>query len=218
MDLARKASALFFIAFSALLFVPSAVSANISIEPRLEDPFTGIVTLISINFGSDLFLVSLAVYVAMRLRNGRVGDVPSDTGMFIGLVVLAAVVVAVAGGFIDFALLYERVDDHYALRDFSAEMYFYAAVLIFATIAASLLLLVRVDWKIAVAAGAAIAPLSPLAWGSMSLMAGTYFVLPLLITITLSAILDTLLIVLLHGFHARASSGELYRAYEGMGP
>ena len=215
MDLARKASALFFIAFSALLFVPSAVSANISIEPRLEDPFTGIVTLISINFGSDLFLVSLAVYVAMRLRNGRIGDVPVDSGMFIGLVVLAGTVVAVAGGFIDFAFLYERVDDHYALRDFSAEMYVYAALLIFATIAASLLLLVRVDWRIAVAAGAAIAPLSPLAWGSMSLMAGTYYVLPILIATILSAILDVVLVVLLHGFHARASSGELYRAYEG---
>lgn len=218
MGFARKASALFFMAFSALLFVPSAVSANMSVEPRLEDPFTGIVTLIAMNFGWDLSLIALAVYVAMRLRNGRIGDVPCDSGTFIGLLVLAGVAVAVAGGLIDFAFLYERVDDHYVLRDFSRDLYIYAALLIFATIAASLFLIVRVDWKIAVAAGAAIAPLSPLAWGIMSLMSDWYFAPPFYFAMMVSAVLAVVLLALLHSFHARACSGELYRAYEGGGP
>lgn len=215
MDLARKASALFFMAFSAILFVPSVVSANMSVEPRLEDPFTGIATLIAMNFGWDLFLIALAVYVAMRLRDGRIGDAPLDPGTFVGLMVLAGAAVAVAGGFIDFAFLYERVDDHYALRDFSRELYVYAALLIFATIVASLLLIVRIDWRVAVAAGAAIAPLSPLAWGLMSLMSDWYVAFPLYVAVATSAALDVGLLVLLHDFRSRAHSGELHRAYEG---
>ncbi|MEW5748818.1 MAG: hypothetical protein AB1793_08575 [Candidatus Thermoplasmatota archaeon] len=218
MELARKGSALFLMALSALMLVPSAVSANISIEPRLEDPFTGIVTLIAMNFGWDLFLMALAVYVAMRLRDGRIGDAPLDPGTFVGLIVLAGAAVAVAGGFIDFAFLYERAEDHYTLREFSIEMYSFAALLIFATIVAALLLIVRVDWKVAVAAGAAIAPLSPLAWGLMSLMSGTHVVLPFYVAIILSAAFVVALLVLLHGFRSRVSSGELYMAYEGAGP
>ncbi len=119
MRFVREAVALALVAAAAFMSVPSSVSANMSTEPTLEDPFTGVLTLILINFSTDLFLVAAAVYGAMSIAKQRVGDIPQDPWAFVGSVVVAAAVVAVAGGFIDFALLYERVEDHYILKDFS---------------------------------------------------------------------------------------------------
>jgi hypothetical protein len=218
MRLMRMASVLSAAAFMVAAFVPSTVVANINVEPRLEDPLTGIVTLFFLNFGTDLLLVGLAVYVALWLARRRIGAIPSEPGNFVVSVLAAATAVAVTGAVIDFVFLYDRVEDHYLLKDFSAGILVLPAVLIFATIAASLQAVVRTDWRTSLVAAAAIAPLSPLAWWFLSSMAGSVIVLFVLVAMALSGLFSVLLLVFLHGLHVRVFSGEMDRVYEGCAP
>lgn len=218
MLLARMASVLSAAALFATVLVPSTVAANISVEPRLEDPLTGIVTLILLNFGQDLFLVALAVYAALWFTRAKVGAVRSDPGAFIGSVIAAATAVVLTGAVIDFVFLYDRVDGHYLLKDFSIGVLVLPALLIFATIAASLQTVVHTDWKVSLAAAGAIAPLSPLGWWTVSLLSGSYFIMPALILLAWSWSLAVVFLVLLRRLHMRVFSGEIDRAYEGCTP
>jgi hypothetical protein len=218
MHLARTASALTAVVLSAVLWVPSLAAANISTEPRLEDPLTGVLTLIIINFGTDLFLIAAAVYGAFYFTRGRMGDTAGDMQALVASVVLAGAVVAVAGGVIDFALLYERADDHYVLKAFSLPSVLVAAALIYATVAVSLRLVVRARVTVSLAAAAFIAPLSPIGWFMMSLATGSYVAFWLILFMASSWALAAVALMLLHYIQTRSSSGDLDRACEGGTP
>ncbi|MDQ1372331.1 MAG: hypothetical protein QG582_1247 [Candidatus Thermoplasmatota archaeon] len=218
MRFVREAVALALVAAAAIMSVPSSVSANMSTEPTLEDPFTGILTLILINFSTDLFLVSAAVYGATSIAKQRVGDISQDPWAFVASVFVAAAVVAVAGGFIDFALLYERVEDHYILKDFSVAAIAVAAALIFASIAAALRLVVGTRLTVSLAAAAAIAPLSPLAWFVTSAVSASFVIIWPLMGLAITSAFSAALLLLLHRLHGLTFSGALDQAYEGCAP
>ena len=218
MRFVREAVALALVAAAAIMSVPSSVSANMSTEPTLDDPFTGVLTLILINFSTDLFLVAAAVYGAMSIAKQRVGDISQDPWVFVGSVFVAAAVVAVAGGFIDFALLYERDGDHYILKDFSVAAVTMAAVLIFASIAVALRLVVGTRMTVSLAAAAAIAPLSPLAWFVTSTLSAQSVAIWLLMVLAVTSAFSAVLLHLLHRLHGAVFSGALDQAYEGCAP
>lgn len=215
MHCARLVSALIITGLLAVLSVPSFAAANINTEPRLDDPFTGVLTLIVINFGTDLLLVAVAVYGASYFTHGKTGNTAADAGTLTALVILAGGAVAIIGGVIDFALLYERVDDHYALKAFSLDAVLMATALIYGAVAASLRVIVRIRSTISLAAAAFIAPLSPIAWFIMSLTTGAAVMFWVMLFITVSWIFAIVTLLLLHRFQKRAASGEFDRAYEG---
>lgn len=214
MHCARLVSALTIIGFLAALFVPSFAAANINTEPRLEDPFTGVLKLIVINFATDLLLVAAAVYGALYFTHGKAGDTATDPMTLVALAILAGGAVAVTGGVIDFALLYERADDHYVLKAFSLATVLVAAALIYAAVAGSLHLIVRIRSTVALVAAAFIAPLSPIAWFIMSSATGTV-VTAWIILFMVSLNLAVVILALLHRLQKRVASGELDRSYEG---
>lgn len=213
----RKASWLALAVLSTVVIVPSTVAANVSIEPRLEDPVTGIMTLIVTNFGTDLMLISLAVYFAFSALKNRVGDISEDPGIFVASTVAASALVAVAGGVIDFAFLYEEADGHYVLKDLSARVMLPAAILIFATIAVSLCGVVRIHPAVSVLVAAPVAAVSPIGWWFMDTarawgpgLCGIFFMV-------LAAAVALVVLLGLHSLHRRLSSRGTERAYEGGG-
>ena len=218
MRFVRVAAALALVVAAVIMSVPSSASANLSTESILQDPFTGILTLILINFSTDLFLVAAAVYGALSIAKQRVGGIPQNRWAFVGSVVVAAAVVAVAGGFIDFALLYERAGDHYTLDDFSAVAVAKAAMLIFASIAGALRLFVGTHLTVSRAAAAAIAPRSPLAWFVTSMLSASFVVIWLFMVLAVTSALSVALLHLLHRLHGADFSGALDQAYEGCAP
>lgn len=200
---------------SAAMLVPRTASANITIEDRLEDPFTGILTLIGANLTVDLLLISLAVYFAFLLTRKRLGDIAHDPKWFVVLVALASVAVAVAGGVIDFVFLYERVDDHYELRGLSAETVIPATAMILASIAVLLHLFVRIRPVICLAIGTAVALLSPAGWFLVDILVSRAPTLWYIIWAAITGCLALGVLVTLHSAHRRVYSGEDDRAYEG---
>jgi hypothetical protein len=201
-----------------ILALAGNVSANIVVEPRLEDPVSGILTLIAVNFSTDLFLITAAVYAAFALKKRGLGDVSNDPGVFVGMVVLAAALVAVAGGVIDFAFLYEKVEDHYLLRNFSVGIVLAAAALIFVTIAAFLRAIVGIRSTISLAAAAVIAPMSPFGWWAMSLLVHSPFPGVGAVVILVASSLAFVILFGLHRLHVRVFSGAFDKAYEGGEP
>lgn len=200
---------------SVVLLVPSIVAANISIEPRLEDPASGIGILIITNFGTDLLLVALGVYVAFSVLKKRLGNVSDDPGRFIASVVVASTLVAIAGGVIDFVFLYERIHDHYELRALSLAVVFPAAVLIFVTIAASLYVFVGIRLRVSGTIALAIAPLSPICWWFMNLSMGWTTVTCPVLAIVVTTACALVLVMMLYSNHRRVFSGDADRAHEG---
>lgn len=218
MRFAREAAAFALVMFSTILLIPHMVSANIHVEPRLEDPISGILALTCINFTADLFLIALAVSVAFRVKGKRMGDIPQGSSDFVLSIFETATAVAVAGGVIDFFFLYERVEDHYALRSLSAEIVIPAATLIFVTILASLYAFVRIRPGICMVAGAAIAPLSPIGWYITAYLFASPFLFSAVAWTAVSGVLAIVLVLNLRSFHGRVISGEKDRAYEGGRP
>jgi hypothetical protein len=213
-----KRAAIAFIVLSAFVLVPMSVSANITIEPRLEDPFSGILVLAVVNFPVDLLLVSVAVYVALWALGRRAGDISDDAGDFVLSVIVAAAVVAISGAVLDFAFLYEGVDGHYGLRDLSVGVVLPATLLIFATIALSLSAIVRLRVVVSTAAGAAIALLSPVGWWFTAMALSSFLVICLTILILVSAAFALIFLTFTHRLHVRIHAGEADRAYEGGNP
>jgi len=201
-----------------VLALAGNVSANIRVEPRLEDPVSGILILIAVNFSTDLLLITAAVYAAFALKKRGLGDISNDPWVFVGTVVLAAALVAAAGGVIDFAFLYENVDDHYLLRDFSIGIVLVAATLIFVTIAAFLHAIVGIRSIISLAAAAVIAPMSPFGWWAMSLLVHSPFPGVGAVVILVASSLAIILLFVLSRLHVRVFSGAFDKAYEGGEP
>ncbi|HIH01889.1 TPA: hypothetical protein HA259_07455 [Thermoplasmata archaeon] len=200
----------------AAAFSPSLASANIRIEPRLEDPISGVIILIVTNFPIDLFLISAAMYVALFATGRRIGDIEEDSYSFVVSVLVASAVVAVAGGFIDFIFLYERLEDHYALKDLTAWVVLPATLFIFASIAILVYAFVGVRAEVSLATGAAIAPVSTVAWYFNNLALGS----PVhqvcgAILIVASGALAFVLLSLLRTRHDRLMAGDLDKTYEG---
>lgn len=214
-SLPRRTIALMLALLCAVCFLPSQASANISIEPRLEDPISGVVILIVTNFPIDLFLVSAAVYVALFSLGRRIGDIGEDSYGFVVSVLTASAAVAVVGGFIDFVFLYERVDDHYALRDLTALVVLPATALIFVSIALLVYAFVGVRADVCLAIGAVIAPISALAWYFNNLALGSVFVICGAVGIVLSAVLAFALLAQMRTVHERLVRGDLDEANEG---
>ena len=215
-SLPRRSLALMLVLLCAVSFLPSQVSANIRIEPRLEDPVSGIIILVVTNFPIDLFLVAAAMYVALFALGRRIGDIEEDSYDFVVSVLIVSAVVAVAGGFIDFIFLYERVEDHYALKELTTWVALPAMLFIFASIALLVFVFVRVRAEVSIAIGAAIAPVSTVAWYFNSLALGS----PLhqmcsAILIVASGALAFVLLGLLRTVHSRLMMGDLGKANEG---
>jgi hypothetical protein len=208
----RRTVALMLALICAVCFLPSQVSANISIEPRLEDPVSGVIILIVTNFPIDLFLVSAAVYVALFAIGRRIGDIGDDSSDFVVSVLIASAVVAVAGGFIDFIFLYERVEDHYALRDLTAWIILPAAAFIFVSIALFVYAFVGVRPDVSLVIGAVLAPVSALAWYFNSLAAGSVFIICGTVGIVLSAVSAFALLNQMRTVHERLVRGDLDKA------
>lgn len=213
-----KGAAIAFVVLTAFVLVPSLVSANITIEPRLEDPFSGILVLAVVNFPVDLLLVSAAVYIALWVLGRRAGDIRDDAGDFVLSVIVASAVVAVAGAFLDFAFLYEGVDGHYGLRDLSVGVVLPATLLIFATIAVSLSVIVRLRVVVSTAAGASIALLSPIGWWFTAMTLSSFLVICLTVMILASAAFALIFLMSMRRLHVRIHAGEADRAYEGGSP
>lgn len=203
---------------AAALLAPRAVSANIVVEHRLDDPFTGILILIGANLVIDLFLISLAVYLAFFVTKEGLGDITRDPKAFVALVALASLAVAVAGGVIDFVFLYERVDDHYELLEVSAEAVVPATVLILASIAVLLHLLVRIRPGICLAIGTAVGLLSPAGWILIQVLVSHPFGIYYLIWVVITGCLALGVLVALHSAYRRVYSGEEEWTYEGAQP
>ena len=200
----------------AVSFLPSQASANISTEPRLDDPISGVVILIVTNLPIDLFLISAAMYVALVAMGRRIGGIEEDSYDFVVSVLVASAAVAVAGGFIDFAFLYERVEDHYALKDLTTWVVLPATLFIFTTIALFVYAFVGVRAEVSVAVGAVLAPVSAFAWYFNNLALGS----PLhqvcgAMVIVLSGVLAFALLVLLRTMHDRLMTGDLDKAQGG---
>ena len=214
-SLSRRTAALMLALLFAVSFLPTEVSANISIEPRLEDPVSGVIILIVTNFPIDLFLISGAVYVALFALGRRIGDIEEDSYDFVVSVLIASAAVAVAGGVIDFAFLYERVDDHYALRDFTVGVILPAVMLIFASIALLLYAFSGVRAVVSLAIGAAIAPISAIAWYFNNLALGSIFITCGIAGIVLSAVLAFAFLTQVRVVHERVMRSGLDKAHEG---
>lgn len=206
-----------FVLLSVAVFVPSMVAANIRIEPRLEDPVTGVVTLIATNFPLDLLLVSSAVYGSLVVLGKGVGELAEDSRDFIAAVVVASIAIAITGGFIDFVFLYERVDDHYLLRDLTLGVILPAAVLVFATIAIFLYAFVSVRPSASLAIAAVVGPISPVGWWFGGQVLGRAALCGVIVIVLLS-VLALVVLVLLRLVHGVTFSEDGKEAYEGGRP
>lgn len=197
------------------LFVPAIVAGNIRVEPRLEDPATGILILIVTNFPIDLLLISVAVYGALAVTGRGLGKVSEDAHEFVLLVIVAAALIAVAGGIIDFVFLYERSEDHYILRDLTAWILLPAAGTIFATIAVFAYSVIGIRPVVSLVIAACLAPLSAVSWWFNNRALGFSSSLCSALVVVLSAVFAFGVLVFLARLHREQFSGEGDKAFEG---
>ena len=198
------------------LIVPSIVAGNIRVEPRLEDPVTGIMILIVTNFPIDLLLISVAVSGALAVTGRGLGKVSEDAHEFVLLVIIAAALVAVAGGVIDFAFLYERSEDHYILKDLTAGVLLPAIGTIFATIAIFVYAVIGIRPAVSLTMAACLAPLSAVSWWFSNRALGFSTLLCSTLVVVLSAVFAFGVLAFLSRLHRRQFSGEGDKAYEGV--
>ncbi len=215
---ARTALVAASVLFAVALFVPDLVAANLRVEPVLEDPLTGILILISVNFPTNLFLISLSIYIAFYWMGRRLGDIADDPHDLLASIVIASILVSVAGGVIDFMFLYDRVEDRYLLQDYSAALFLPAAALIFAAIALLLFAIVNIRVTVSLVLAAAIASLSPISWWFTSWFLGSWFSVCLMLQIVLAATLSLFVLGMLHVRHVSVFSGAEEKTYEGGEP
>ena len=210
----RSAPVVAFVLLAFALFVPNLVAANLRVEPVLEDPLTGILILISVNFPTNLFLISLSIYIAFCLMGRKLGDIAEDPHDLLASTVVASILVSIAGGVIDFMFLYERAEDRYLLQDFSAALLLPAVVLIFVTIALFLFAIVNVRATVVLVLAAAIASLSPVSWWFTSWFLGSWYSVCLLFQIVLVAALSLFVLRMLYVRHVLVFSGAAEKTYE----
>jgi hypothetical protein len=200
---------------NAAVLVPSLASANIRVEPRLEDPISGIIILIVTNFPIDLLLIAAAMLVVLVVMGRKTGDMVENSYDFVISVMMASAFVAIAGGVVDFVVLYERVEDHYLLKDLTASVILPAVGLILVTIALFVHAFVGVRLDVSFVMGGVIAPISAVGWWLNSLALGSTMYMCSAIAIGTCAVFAFVLLGQLRRIHERALSGERDKAYEG---
>lgn len=206
-------------------FALSCYSA--SANPVVPQPIHGSITemiafIAAVNFFVDLLFTSLFLLATWSIVGHRIGGISKNSLVFVLLLVASVVVIAIVGAGIDLAVLYEESDGVYHSRigdvgslDNSLLDLTYGTILVFATIYFAYAVMMRVDWRIALAPAAAMALVSPFSW----ILIGTVAVGPVLFLTVffVTLVLDTIFILMLVRMHERHFSGTAPPASAGKG-
>jgi len=154
-----------------------ATNASANPVPMPQDAYvtsveSGLAYIFAINLPVDLILLGSSVLLAGRLFGQGVGRLMKDSDRFVSAVVLAGVIVAAAGAFIDFYLLYTGEFD---VRGQTAYVYQFdlssglvAASLVALSIYAVCVLMLRLDKVVALVPAAVVAVVNFVTWSTLT--------------------------------------------------
>ncbi len=175
------------------------------------------------NLPIDLFWFAVALYFVLRFSDLGRTKISRRTSLFTATVLLAAVVIAVVGAFIDFYafydgnsqdgygfwtqdIVYEGHTNYWPRHDsfLGSTEFFLALGGIFASIFLVSLLIIRTSWKQSLIPAAVMTALNPIAW--VVLLDTDMFSRRLLIFSAIAmAIVSVVVLVLWHSRHSEAS-------------
>jgi len=162
-----------------VLVVLTAFATNASGNPvpMPQDAYvtsveSGLAYIFAVNLPVDLILLAASILLVGRLFGQGVGRLMKDPDRFVSTVVLAGVMVAVAGAFIDFYLLYT---EEFEVRQWTVYVFQFdllsslvAASLVALSIYAVCVLMLRLDKFVALVPAAIIAVVNFVSWSTLT--------------------------------------------------
>jgi E3 ubiquitin-protein ligase DOA10 len=150
----------------------SANPVPVPLDAYVSSVESGLAYIFAVNLPVDLILLASSVLLAGRLFGQGVGRLIKDPDRFVSAVVLAGVMVAVAGAFIDFYLLYTG---EFEIRQQTVYVYQFdllnslvAASLVALSIYAVCVLMLRLDKVVALIPAAIIAVVNFVSWSALT--------------------------------------------------
>jgi hypothetical protein len=175
--------ALLLVIFAFGIAVQNAGANPIAPGPDYSSAAEALSDLFISNLPIDLFWFAVVLYFVFRFSIAGKGKIAQKTSLFMASVLLAAVVIAVVGAFIDFYAFYDgNSQDGYAFwtqdvvynghtyywprhDSFLGSSEFYLALAgIFASIFLISFIIVRMNWKQSLIPAAVMTALNPIAW------------------------------------------------------
>ncbi|OGS42745.1 MAG: hypothetical protein A3K67_05060 [Euryarchaeota archaeon RBG_16_62_10] len=166
--------------------IPYPPRPTIDTTFRFDSEGSAVALIALLNLATNLFLMSSFLYLCCLWLGPGVGDLSNTPRRFLGTVVLAAVLVSAAGGFIDFYLLMD-VSDYYSYRydeavyvlEFRPLAWMAADLLVFASVFLCLRYVVWTSSIVALGVATAIAVINLLFWSALDTFgeAVTFFAL-----------------------------------------
>lgn len=163
------------IATAVLAILATDASANPVPLPQnsyVTSVETGLAYIFAVNLPVDLILLGSSVLLACRIFGQGAGTLIKDPDRLVSVVVLAGVIVAVTGAFIDFYLLYT---DEFDVRGWTAYVFDFdllsammAAALVALSVYAVCVLMLRLDKVVALVPAAIIAAVNFASWSSLT--------------------------------------------------
>jgi hypothetical protein len=204
--------------------VQNAAANPIAPGPDYSSAAGALLDLFISNLPIDLFWFTVVLYFVFRFSIAGKGKMAQKTSLFMASVLLAAVVIAVVGAFIDFYAFYDgNSQDGYAFwtqdvvynghtyywprRDsFLGSSEFYLALVgIFASIFLVSFLMVRMNWKQSLIPAAVMTALNPIAW--VVLLDAEMFSRTLLVFSAIAMAIVSVAVLAL--WHSRLSEGSI---------
>jgi hypothetical protein len=168
----RLASTALVLGALALAVFSADVSANPIVPgPDFSDSMDAVSWLFFSNFPIDLFWFTVVLYFAFRWLGVGPGKIAKRPAVFAVSVLVAALLIAVAGALIDFYAFYDGGNHEgytfwadRGVQLFGSTEFFLALIGVFAFVYLAAMLIVRMDWRSSLMPAAVMTALNPLAW------------------------------------------------------